>query len=289
MDKLRQWFTACRGYSLPTSFLCFLTAFSYGFKHHGNLLYGILAFVGIIFVHLGVNLYDDYIDTIFKTPKQGCKTEYLDKNIFTLKQVLIGFILYFTIALLIGGFFIYKLGFEIFYAVIPTAIIALLYPRAGRYLPCEFFISLVFGPLMFEGVYFVMTKSFDIKILLISIPLGLLVGVVGMVHSYMDMDFDKNSGKKTYPLLFKTKKSALSGIISIIVLSYILITFLVFNGTLSYTALLSLGSIYFMGKLKDNLKSYNQNEDRNDFLRNFLLCQKLFIFVTAAVILSIIG
>ncbi|MBE7705734.1 MAG: prenyltransferase [Cyanobacteria bacterium SIG30] len=287
MEKIKQWFIACRGYSLPMSILCFLTAFTYCYLNKGNIFYGFLAFVAIIFVHLGVNLYDDFIDTILKTPKQKCKTEYLDKNIFSLKHILWGFIIYFFFASLIGIFFIYKIGFEILYLVVPTIIISLLYPKLSHYVPSEFFISLIFGPLMFEGISVVMLNRFDFDLFLISIPISILVGVVAMVHSFMDLDFDKVSGKKTYPSLFKTKNSAIIGIISLIIFVYFYTFWLVFDGIISFIALFSLISIYFLIKLQKSMQKYIEEKEDSAFLPNFMLCQRIFILYTVIIIISL--
>ena len=44
------------------SIMAWLIPFSYGLHNHGNIWYGLIAFVGIICVHLGANLFDDIID-----------------------------------------------------------------------------------------------------------------------------------------------------------------------------------------------------------------------------------
>ena len=84
-------FTVSRGYSAPMSILNWLVIFVLTIKtnSNANVLYGILALIGILFAHLGTNLFDDCVDYILKTPKQECKTEYLDKGFTTINKVFV--------------------------------------------------------------------------------------------------------------------------------------------------------------------------------------------------------
>ncbi|UKI40884.1 MAG: hypothetical protein L6V95_12345 [Candidatus Melainabacteria bacterium] len=76
MHKIKErflfWFKASRGYSLPMSVISWLIIFVYALKFsNGNIIYGILALIGIAFAHLGTNLFDDYIDFKDNVPKQN--------------------------------------------------------------------------------------------------------------------------------------------------------------------------------------------------------------------------
>ena len=44
------------------SFMAWLIPFSFGLLNGGNFVYGLLALIGIVFAHLGANLFDDIID-----------------------------------------------------------------------------------------------------------------------------------------------------------------------------------------------------------------------------------
>ena len=73
-ERFLFWFKASRGYSLPMSIISWLIIFVYSLKFNSvNILYGIYALVGIIFAHLGTNLFDDYVDFKDNVPKQKYK------------------------------------------------------------------------------------------------------------------------------------------------------------------------------------------------------------------------
>ena len=56
------WFKTTRAYSLPMSIMSWSVPFVFGITDKGNILYGIIALIGIIFAHLGVNMFDDFVD-----------------------------------------------------------------------------------------------------------------------------------------------------------------------------------------------------------------------------------
>ena len=61
----RLWFyDVSRGYSLLMSVMPWLVAFLYCLKQGGNILYGMLALIGIVAAHLGTNVFDDVVDKL---------------------------------------------------------------------------------------------------------------------------------------------------------------------------------------------------------------------------------
>ena len=60
MKKIFYWlFTISRGYSAPMSILNWFVAFVLiiKFEPASNILYGLIALIGILFAHLGTNLF----------------------------------------------------------------------------------------------------------------------------------------------------------------------------------------------------------------------------------------
>mgnify|MGYP003295830711 CR=1 FL=1 len=51
-----------RIFSLPMTFFSWLVIFVYSMSENGNVLFGLIALVGLAFAHLGTNLLDDYFD-----------------------------------------------------------------------------------------------------------------------------------------------------------------------------------------------------------------------------------
>ena len=229
-----------RAYALPTSIFSWLVAFNFGVINGGNILYGIIALVGICFAHLGANVFDDYIDYIFLKKgidengkqvlinAQKGKCECLLTGMITKNQMLILAIFLFSVAILTGVFFISKLGFGIIYFMLIGGILGVLYPILGRFRLCELAIGIIYGPLLFSGVYYVMMGYFDYRTLLICVPTMLLTINLLYTDTTLDYDIDKTENKKTLANLFSSKwgslnfhKVLLSGVyISIISMVY---------------------------------------------------------------------
>ena len=133
-----------RVFALPTTIFSWLVIFIYSLTDSGNALYGLIAFVGLCFAHLGTNVLDDYFD--YKSLiKQVCfdKKEYLKHSQKTKcryiisgqmseNQVLFLAWIYFVLALLCGFFLFLKCGIGVVYFAIIGAIIGVLYPFLSK-------------------------------------------------------------------------------------------------------------------------------------------------------------
>ena len=60
--NLIYWLIVSRAYSFPMSIMSFLVPFIFGIAEGGNIFWGIIAGIGIIFAHAGVNMFDDLKD-----------------------------------------------------------------------------------------------------------------------------------------------------------------------------------------------------------------------------------
>lgn len=278
MNKLKVWFfEVSRGYSVPMSVLNSLVAFLFCLNSNGNFFYGILAMIGVIFAHMGVNVFDDFVDYILKTPKQDCKTAYLDRNVFTIKQVLFGAIFYFSIALIIGFYLFLKLGLPILFLSVIAGVICLLYPKLNNFALGELAVGLTFGPLLFMGISFVMLGNFSIPLILISIPVSLLTVCVLLTHALMDYDFDIESGKKTLCILSGSKKNALNLIFFIIIFAYLFIGGLIIFKILPILTIFVFLTIFYAINLYKGLSKYIVDDvhEKSDFLKNFAYSRNL--------------
>ncbi len=245
-----------------------------------NALYGLLALVGILFAHLGTNLFDDCVDYILKVPKQKCKTEYLDNGFTTIKTVFAVTVLYFCIAFAVGIFFYIKFGNPVLYLIIPPAIMILTYPKLNNYALGELAVGLCFGVFLFAGVSYVMTSNYDTNTILISVPVSLLTVAVLYAHSLMDFDFDKKSGKYTVCQLLKTTDKALLGLIGIYFAAFGGTFWLIINHILPKICLITLFIFPLIIKLYFQLKKYNDNpnSEKNDFKKNFNTARNISLF-----------
>lgn len=281
LSDLKVWFyEVSRGYTLPMSLLPCAIAVLLGYKLGGNLLFGIIASVGVICAHLGTNVFDDFIDSITKTPKQKCKTQYLDNNFTTIPKIFVFAMFYFAIAFVIGLFFFFNVGWQVVIPVILGGAICLVYPVLTKFFMGEATLSLAFGPLLFGGISYVMLSQFNLKMLLISVPVALFITVLLIAHALMDYDFDILSGKKTFCTLLKSKQNALKGLMAVIAIGYVLTLVLVYLNIMPLLALFTLLTVPLAFKLNKGMSEYilAQNDEARDFMANFKLARSLSVY-----------
>ena len=124
----------------------------------------------------------------------------------------------------------------------------------------EFIVGLNFGPIMTLGTYYVQTQIVDIRPVLASIPVGLLIAAVLWINEFPDMEADGAVGKKTLVLRLGYSRS-IAVYTSLVVLSYLLVAAYILLGMipLRYTTtllvLLSLPvAVKAIGTLRRNYK-----------------------------------
>ena len=232
LEKIKFWFNAARGYSLQMSIMSWSIPFLFGLVDEGSFLYGFISLIGIIFAHLGVNLFDDFSDYLTEKTKikkglidnfsfQKGKCAYLFNGDATLKQLFLVLSFCFLTAAGCGLFLTVKCGITVLYLMLIAGIICILYPFLSYVALGEVAVGIVFAPLLYSGVYFVMTNNFSFELLPLSISTGLLT--VGLLHAhmFMDMDFDKKTSKTTLCSLAGNKRNALRNQAIIMILAYI--------------------------------------------------------------------
>lgn len=247
------WLNASRWYALPMSVMSWCVPFLFASLDGGNMLYGMVSLVGIIFAHLGVNLFDDFVDYIIEQRKikKGLKKEfglqrgkcaYLLNEETNLTEVFIIISVYFAIAVFCGVFLTVKTGITVLYLMLAGALIGGLYPFLSSVAMGEVAVGVMFAPLLYSGVYYVMTQSFSSELIPIAISTGLLT--IGLLHAHMflDLDFDKKGNKITLCSLAGSKERAVTNQVIIMVLAYLNIFVMMFFG-LSKIYILSFLSI----------------------------------------------
>ena len=197
IKKISDLMLALRTYSLPISVMSWFVPFLYAALDGGNILYGIIALTGIIFLHLGTNIFDDAIDYVIAKRKidKGEKDSFnfqkgkcicIFNSTFTIKHYFIFSFILFAFAALTGIFFISIYGFKLLYIILPAAFLCMLYPILGSLGFGEFIVAVIFSPFIYLGVFFVMKGYFSFDILLLSFSTGLLS--VAVLHNHMLLD-----------------------------------------------------------------------------------------------------
>lgn len=227
------WLKAARVHTMPMSFMSWLVVFCWAVKIGGNIFLGVLALIGIMLAHLGVNLIDDYFDyksevgTIKSSEEkknikmQKGKCQYLIDGRATLNQMLLVIVIYFGLASLIGLYLLVVCGWPVAAIALVAAVFSLLYPYLTYWGLSEFAVAINFGPLLFAGTSFVMLGNISSDILLLSISTGLLT--VGLLHTHalMDYDFDIKDNKRTLCTVLGSKQKALNALGLMMAIAYV--------------------------------------------------------------------
>lgn len=222
-----------RIFSLPMTILSWLIIFTYGLTTGGNIVYGLIAFLGLVFVHLATNLIDDFFDYKYLIKQvdfdkkeylkcsQKTKCRYLINGMLKESQIITTICIYLLIALLCGLFLYLKCGVGVIYYALIGAIIAILYPILSRFCLSELCVALAYGPALFGGVAYVMLGGYSKEVFILCIPSMIMTVVLLYIHTVMDYEFDTNEGKCTIANRFDSQLDSLVFLKALLVLAYL--------------------------------------------------------------------
>lgn len=272
---MTDWFKNARPISLPQSLLPALTAvaLSYG-NNEFSWLAAIACIIGVAFLHLAMNLLDDWFDykagsaearqAVTNEGFRGrmVKYPYLTSGEATPGQLMKATMGFLAVAAVMGAVVVYLRGWMVSGWIAAGLLIGVSYSGGPLKLGFrglgELVVFLMFGPMMMTGVYYAVTGTVDWKITWLSIAVGLLVTNIVYSHSVLDAIPDKKMGKKTMAHLMGSGKGqiALSAFLNIV--PYLMVVIGVVLGQLhpAYLAVLVLlpVSMWLVKSLDDHVK-----------------------------------
>lgn len=210
-----------RIFSLPMTIMSWLVIFTYSITVAGNKLYGFIALLGVCLVHLAANVLDDYFDykTLIKQVNfdkkeylqnsQKTKCRYLISGMIQEKDMLYWALFYLFFAGLIGLYFYLKCGVGVLYFAIIGGLIAFLYSFLSKIRLSELAIAIAYGPALFGGIYYVMTKTYSWEVFVLSIPTMFITVILLYIHTVMDFEFDIKEGHNTIANAFDSSLDSL--------------------------------------------------------------------------------
>lgn len=185
--------------------------------HWGRLL---LTLLGAMSVHAAANVINDYFDhrsgndevNRYPTAFSGGSRMIQNKIITSATGFFIALFL-FAVTVAIGLYLnSITAGNTILYIGIIGILLAFFYSAAPLKLAYrgigEFAIVSAFGPLIVMGTYYVQVQSLDLIPLLVSIPAGILVGLILFINEFQDMSADGAVNKNTLVVKVKLKRKA---------------------------------------------------------------------------------
>lgn len=282
------WLKNSRIFSLPMAILSWLVIFIYALKNGGNVLNGIVALVGVSFAQLATNLFDDYIDYKNLPPNsQQAKCSYIKAGKATLDDVLKVVVIYLIISCLTGLYLFLKCGLPVIGLAAIGGLITLLYPKMSQRGMSELAVGITFGPLLFEGVYFVMTGGFSIEVLVMS--LAVVIFTIGLLytHTILDYEGDMYSHKKTLVCSLGDKSKAINGVFVVYGIGYMFTLILAYiMKTPNILATFVLVPLIF--KLHKSLKSFTCGGDEKEFYFRLLQARNLMVYYSVILTLALV-
>ncbi len=281
------WLKNSRIFSLPMAILSWLVIFVYALKNGGNILNGIMALIGISFAQLATNLFDDYIDyKNLPSNSQQSKCLYIKKGKATLNDILKVVITYLGISCLTGLFLLFRCGLPVIWLALIGGIFVLLYAKLSQHGFSELAVGITFGPLLFEGVYFVMTGHFSLDVFIMSLAVVMFTIGLMYTHTVLDFEGDMCSHKKTLVCRLGDKKKAINGVFIVYGLGY-LFTLILAHSMHNYDILATFVLIPLVFNLRNSLKSFECGEDKKEFYFRLLKARNLMVFYSIILTLAI--
>lgn len=265
MTRTKIWWEAARWEALPQSAIACAAGGLIAFYHGKfDLLRFLVTFAGVMAVHLGTNLLDDYADlkiggfSIRNEVKQAgnavraLKAPYVVDGTIKLQHVLYVSLGLFALGVLAGAYLTAISGWPVaaiaaagaffcfFYSMPP---VKLCYRGMG-----EATVALSFA-ITCVGTYYAVAQSFSWEPVLISAPIGIMVSLILYVHSIMDFKPDLAVKKRTLVMVLGNQQKAVQLLPLALVISYGSIIGGVAVNILPLTTLLTLLSIPLAVKL----------------------------------------
>ena len=175
--------------------------------------YAVLTYVGIMCLHISVDLLNDYsdfkrgIDTNTKRTKFSGGTGVIPENLISSRVIYCAGIIFLIVGGLVGLYFVTIKGIIILVLLIFAIISIYFYStnivNAGL---GELFVAIK-GCMIVLGSYYIQSDSIDITSVYVGIIIGLLSSVVLLVTSFPDCDADKKSGRRTLAIVIGKENS----------------------------------------------------------------------------------
>ena len=282
------WLKNSRLFSLPMTLLSWLIIFVYSLKLGGNVLNGVLALVGISFAHLATNLFDDYVDyKNLPENSQKCKCAYIKDGSATISDVLKVVLIYLAIATGMGFILFLRCGFPVVVLAIIGGIITLIYAKLSQRGFSELAVGTAFGPLLFEGVYFVMTGYFSWTVFVMSVAVVIFTIGLMYVHTVLDFEGDMNVHKMTLACRLGDKNKAINGILILYGIAYVatILSGLMLKNYYIYVSFLLVPLVF---KLYNSLKTYTCGGEVKEFYFRLLQARNLMVYYSIILVLCLL-
>jgi len=249
---VKKWFIALRAPFFTASLVPVLVGASLAYNQTGKFYFSrfILTLLGVVCLHAGTNLANDYYDHRTKdddinlnpTPFSG-GSRVIQNELIPAKSILFASLLFFALGSIVG-LYLNKItpGNLVLLLGIIGVLSGFLYTAApvmfGYRGWGELVVGLNFGVLVVLGSYYVQTHSLSWRAFWASLPISFLIAAILYINQFQDYEPDKAVNKRHWVVRLG-KKNAVYGYYILIFGTYLSIALSVVFRTITPFALLS--------------------------------------------------
>lgn len=246
-QPIKNWVVATRPWSFPASTMPALLTISYLFYKKEeiysdiNWWFGIIALIGVIFVHAAGNLISDYFDfkkNIDRKESFGSSRMLVD-GVFEPKTILIFGLIMLLIGSIVGLILTIFTGIDLLWIGLIGVAGTYFYYKFKAVALGDLLIFIIYGPLIGLGTAYVMTSTLQWDVLLLNVPVAMLVVNILHANNTRDIKHDGMADIKTQAMLLGVKGSKIQYVV-LALGAYIALIFMNAVGMLHPVTLLTL-------------------------------------------------
>lgn len=242
--------------------------------------YAVLTYVGIMCLHISVDLLNDYsdfkrgIDTNTKRTKFSGGTGVIPENLISSRLVYCVGIIFLIVGGLIGLYFVTIKGIIILVLLVFAIISIYFYStnivNAGL---GELFVAIK-GCMIVLGSYYIQSDSIELTSAYVGIIIGLLSSVVLLVTSFPDYDADKKSGRQTLVIVIG-KENSIKLLAIIIGVTYAMIIGGSIFNVLPIFSIIAISSVPFAVKAVRKLRRFHDTGELVSSMANSIIYSRV--------------
>jgi len=246
-------------------------AWQKGFFHWG---YFALTLIGVVCVHAGLNVGNDYFDHLSGndeinqelTPFSG-GSRVIQEGIVSARGMLRLSMGFYIVGILIGLYLVWARGWPVLGFGVVGVLLAFFHtapPVKFSYVGHglgELAVGLGFGPVIVLGTFYVQTQAVSLDALWASIAIGLLIAAVLYINEFPDYAADKAVGKNTLVVVMGRERAVL-GYVVLLVGTYLITIVGVALQVLPRTLLLALLTLPLAYRCIRGAMRFNSNTQK---------------------------
>ncbi|MFB0527279.1 MAG: 1,4-dihydroxy-2-naphthoate octaprenyltransferase [bacterium] len=209
---IKLWIKAIRAPFFTATIIPVLLGTVIAWVHTGQIfrMKLLLTLIGVISVHAGTNLTNDFYDhkskndelNLHPTPFSG-GSRIIQQGLISAKRIFYSGLMFFALGSVVGLYLnLISKGNVVLFLGLAGVLLGFFYTaeplRIGYLGIGELVVGFGFGPLIVSGAYYIQTQRMSLEPLLASIPIGILIMLVLYINEFPDYEADKLVNKRTW-------------------------------------------------------------------------------------------